>query len=65
VGWNYLMATNPVGQAAYRSRAFLAANISLTPPAPKAIRVMVVDRGTHTRRFLNAVCACVGVPVWS
>jgi hypothetical protein len=56
VGWNYLMAISPVGQAAYRARGYAAAKLPLVSASSvPTIKVVVVDRGTHTRRFLNAV----------
>jgi hypothetical protein len=63
-GWNYLMAVNPVAQAAYRTRAYAAAELPTTepplapPPSRNAhrLKVLVVDRGGLRRSFLNKVC---------
>lgn len=62
VGWNMLMAINPVGQAAYRTRAHAAANLPVVEPRRESlstIKVLVVDRGGLkagvTRSFINEV----------
>jgi hypothetical protein len=51
------MAVSPVAQAAYRSRAYAAAELPLAPPSTPAVRVLVVDRWPFSRKLLNVVRA--------